>query len=67
MWQYANLFIDKKFFHKRGDNTQCHENALWEQHAFVGVQKDILSESGADSFYIDSTRDSTPFVALAPA
>jgi IS4 transposase len=60
VWQHAKPFVTEGFFLKRGDNTQIHENAFWEQHAFMGVRKNMFAESGADSFYVDSTRDRTP-------
>ncbi len=60
VWQHAKPFVTDEFFLKRGDNAQIHENAFWEQHAFMGVRKNMFAESGADSFYVDSTRDRTP-------
>ncbi len=60
VWQHAKPFVTEAFFLKRGDNAQIHENAFWEQHAFMGVRKHMFAESGADSFYVDSTRDRTP-------
>jgi IS4 transposase len=60
VWQHAKPFVIDEFFLKRGDNAQIHDNAFWEQHAFMGVRKNMFAESGADSFYIDSTRDRTP-------
>jgi IS4 transposase len=60
IWQHAKPFVTDEFFLKRGDNAQIHENAFWEQHAFMGVRKNMFAESGADSFYVDSTRDRTP-------
>ena len=60
VWQHAKPFVTEEFFLKRGDNTRIHENAFWEQHAFMGVRKNMFAESGADSFYVDSTRDRTP-------
>lgn len=58
--QHAKPFVTEEFFLKRGDNAQIHENAFWEQHAFMGVRKNMFAESGADSFYVDSIRDRTP-------
>ncbi len=60
VWQHAKPFVTEEFFLKRGDNAQIHENAFWEQHAFMGVRKHMFAESGADSFYVDSTREKTP-------
>lgn len=60
IWQHVKPFVTDEFFLKRGDNAQIHENAFWEQHAFMGVRKNMFAESGADSFYIDSTRNRTP-------
>jgi IS4 transposase len=60
VWQHAKPFVTEEFFLKRGDNAQIHENAFWEQHAFMGVRKNMFAESGADSFYIDTTRERTP-------
>ena len=56
VWQHAKPFVTEELFLKRGDNAQIHENAFWEQHAFMGVRKNMYAESGADSFYVDSTR-----------
>jgi IS4 transposase len=60
VWQHAKPFVTEEFSLKRGDNAQIHENAFWEQHAFMGVRKNMFAESGADSFYVDSTRERTP-------
>ncbi len=60
VWQHVKPFVTEEFFLKRGDNAQIHENAFWEQHAFMGVRKNMFAESGADSFYVDSTRERTP-------
>ncbi len=60
VWQQAKPFVTEEFYLKRGDNAQIHENAFWEQHAFMGVRKNMFAESGANSFYVDSTRDRTP-------
>lgn len=60
VWQHAKTFVTDEFFLKRGDNAQIHENAFWEQHAFMGIRKYMFAESGADSFYVGSTRDRTP-------
>ncbi|ELZ06118.1 transposase [Natrialba asiatica] len=59
VWQQTKPFVTEEFFLKRGSNAQIHENAFWEQHAFMGVRKNMFAESGADSFYVDSTRDRT--------
>src|SRR5699024_420965 len=60
VWQHAKPFVTEEFSLKRGGNAQIHENAFWEQHAFMGVRKNMFAESGADSFYVDSTRENTP-------
>jgi len=60
IWQHAKPFVTEEFFLKRGENAQIHENAFWEQHAFMGIRKNMFAESGADSFYVDSTREKTP-------
>lgn len=60
VWQHAKPFVTEEFFLKRGDNARIHENAFWEQHAFMDVRENMFAESGEDSFYIDSTRIECP-------
>lgn len=37
-----------------------HENAFWEQHAYMGMRENMYAQSGQHSFYIDSQRNRTP-------
>ena len=44
----------------RGRNWQTHENAFWEQHAYMGMCEDMYARSGPASFSLDTTRERIP-------
>jgi IS4 transposase len=60
VWKQAKPFITNAFYLKRADNSVIHENAFWEQHAYMGMRGNMYAQSGQHSFYIDSQRDHTP-------
>ncbi|ELY32590.1 transposase IS4 family protein [Natrialba magadii ATCC 43099] len=60
VWQQAKPFVTDTFYLKRADNSVIHENAFWEQHAYMGMRENMYAQSGQHSFFIDSQRDHTP-------
>jgi IS4 transposase len=60
VWKQAKPYVTDTFFLERASNASVHENAFWEQHAYMGMREDMFAQSGQHSFYIDSTRDRTP-------
>ncbi|WP_117595679.1 transposase [Haloprofundus halophilus] len=60
VWKQAKPFVTDAFYLNRADNTVVHENAFWEQHAYMGMRENMYAQSGQHSFYIDSQRDRTP-------
>jgi putative transposase len=41
VWQQAKPFVTDAFALSRGPNWQIHENAFWEQHAYMGMREDM--------------------------
>ena len=60
VWQQAKPFVTDAFALKRGRNWQIHENAFWEQHAYMGMREDMYARSGPASFSLDTTREHIP-------
>jgi IS4 transposase len=60
VWEKAKPFVTDCFHLNRGDNWQIHENAFWEQHAFMGMREDMYAEGGHGSFYSDTQRRRAP-------
>ncbi len=60
VWKQAKPFVTDTFYLKRAENTSIHENAFWEQHAYMGMRENMYAQSGQHSFFIDSQRDRTP-------
>ncbi|MFC6764529.1 transposase [Natrinema soli] len=60
MWQQAKPFVTDAFALTRGQNWQIHENAFWEQHAYMGMREDMYARSGPASFSLDTTRERIP-------
>ncbi|EMA52083.1 transposase IS4 family protein [Halococcus thailandensis JCM 13552] len=60
VWQQAKPFVTDAFALKRGSNWQIHENAFWEQHAYMGMREDMYARSGPASFSLDTTRERIP-------
>jgi len=56
VWQQAKPFVTDTFYLNRAENTVVHENAFWEQHAYMGMRENMYAQSGQHSFYIDSAR-----------
>jgi putative transposase len=60
VWQQAKPFVCDAFALDRGPNWQIHENAFWEQHAYMGMREDMYAASGPASFFLDTTRERVP-------
>jgi putative transposase len=60
VWQQAKPFVTDAFALDRGPNWQIHENAFWEQHAYMGMREDMYARSGPASFSLDTTREKIP-------
>jgi putative transposase len=60
VWQQAKPFVCDTFALDRGPNWQIHENAFWEQHAYMGMREDMYAASGPGSFVLDTTRERVP-------
>jgi putative transposase len=60
VWQQAKPFVTDAFALDRGQNWQIHENAFWEQHAYMGMREDMYARSGPASFSLDTTRERIP-------
>jgi putative transposase len=60
VWQQAKPFVCDAFALDRGPNWQIHQNALWEQHAYMGMREDMYAASGPASFFLDTTRERVP-------
>lgn len=60
VWQQAKPFVTDVFALKRGQNWQIHENAFWEQHAYMGMREDMYARSGPASFSLDTKRERIP-------
>jgi putative transposase len=60
VWQQAKPFVTDAFALCRGQNWQIHENAFWEQHAYMGMREDMYARSGPASFSLDTTRERIP-------
>lgn len=56
VWQQAKPFVCDTFALDRGQNWQIHENAFWEQHAYMGMREDLYARSGPASFFLDDSR-----------
>jgi putative transposase len=60
VWQQAKPFVCEAFALDRGPNWQIHQNAFWEQHAYMGMREDMYAASGPASFFLDTTRERVP-------
>ena len=60
VWQQAKPFVTNAFELDRGRNWQIHEDAFWEQHAYMGMREDMYARSGPGSFSLDTTRERIP-------
>ena len=49
VWQQAKPFVTDTFYLKRAENTVVHENAFWEQHAYMGMRENMYAQSGQHS------------------
>ena len=60
VWQQTKPYVCDAFALERGRNWQIHENAFWEQHAYMGMREDMYAASGPASFFLDTTRERVP-------
>jgi putative transposase len=60
VWQQAKPFVTDAFALDRGSNWQIHENAFWEQHAYMGMREDMYARGGPASFSLDTMRERIP-------
>jgi putative transposase len=60
VWEQAKPFVTDAFALDRGPNWEIHENAFWEQHAYMGMREDMYARSGPASFSLDTTRERIP-------
>ncbi len=60
VWQQAKPFVCEAFALDRGQNWQIHQNAFWEQHAYMGMREDMYAASGPASFCLDTTHERVP-------
>ncbi|WP_256684890.1 transposase [Halococcus qingdaonensis] len=60
VWQQSKPFVTDAFALDRGQNWEIHENAFWEQHAYMGMREDMYARSGPASFSLDTTRERIP-------
>ena len=60
VWQQTKPFVTDSFYLKRANNWCTHENAFWEQHAYMGMRQEMYAQSGQYSFAIDTDRERTP-------
>jgi putative transposase len=47
VWQQAKPFVTDAFALDRGQNWEIHENAFWEQHAYMGMREDMYMPGAA--------------------
>jgi putative transposase len=60
VWQQAKPFVTDAFALDRAPNWEIHENAFFEQHAYMGMREDMYARSGPASFSLDTTRERIP-------
>lgn len=56
VWQQAKPFVCDAFALDRGQNWQIHENAFWEQHAYMGMREDMYAVAEIRSMLQNTTR-----------
>ncbi|QFU84522.1 transposase [Natronorubrum aibiense] len=57
VWQQAKPMVTENYQLPRGDNTEVHENAFLEAHAFIGSREEMYAENGTWNFAAETTRD----------
>jgi IS4 transposase len=57
VWENAKPMVTRNYEIPRGDNTEVHENAFLEAHAFIGSRAEMYAEDGTWNFAAETTRD----------
>lgn len=57
IWKHSKPLITDNYHLPRAENTEIHENAFWEGHAFVGSREEMYAENGTWNFAAETTRD----------
>ncbi len=57
VWEHAKPMVTKNYELPRGENTELHDNAFFEAHAYIGSRAESYAEKGTWNFAADTTRD----------
>lgn len=57
VWSQAKPMLTDNYDIPRGANTEIHENAFLEAHAFIGSRAEMYAEDGTWNFAAETTRD----------
>lgn len=57
VWEHAKPMLTENYSLSRGDNTEVHENAFWESHAYMGSRAEMYAEDGTWTFAAETSRD----------
>ncbi|MFC4541683.1 transposase [Halosolutus amylolyticus] len=57
IWQQAKPMATENYELPRGKNTEVHDNAFLEAHAFIGSREEMYAENGTWNFAAETTRD----------
>lgn len=58
VWQQAKPLITDNYHIPRGENTEIHDNAFLEGHAYIGSRAEMYAEDGTRNFAAETTRES---------
>jgi len=56
VWKKAKPIVTEHYTVPRGQNTEIHNNAFLEAHAYIGAREDMYAEDGVDNYHADTTR-----------
>jgi IS4 transposase len=57
VWKQAKPMVTENYQLPRGKNTEIHQNAFFEAHAFMGSREEMYAEDGTVNFAADTTRE----------
>lgn len=57
VWPHAKPMLTENYTVPREDNTEIHENAFLEAHAYIGSREEMYAEDGTWNFAAETTRD----------
>ncbi|ADD07117.1 ISH7-type transposase NmgIRS28 [Natrialba magadii ATCC 43099] len=57
IWQQAKPIVTENYELPRGKNTEVHDNAFLEAHAFIGSREEMYAENGTWNFAAETTRN----------